>query len=142
MSKTILYTIPIASTELLSSTAFTSWCEPITLRFEYYRDGKLVHSGIRFSRAAATRTRAERACTMWHIDDTYDALVEISPSPWVEEILADTPKRYHDMMGPSHHYMIYLDSAGCFEVLAESWEAIPEADGCWAESEISKAPRR
>ena len=28
-----------------------------------------------------------------------------------------------------HHYMIYLDSAGCFEFIAESWEAIQDEAG-------------
>jgi len=27
--------------------------------------------------------------------------------------------------------MIYLDSAGCFEVIAESWAAIAEETGLW-----------
>jgi hypothetical protein len=31
-----------------------------------------------------------------------------------------------------HHFMIYLDSAGCFEVIAESWEVLPEEPGAWA----------
>jgi hypothetical protein len=25
-----------------------------------------------------------------------------------------------------HHYMIYLDSAGCFEVIAESWQSLTD----------------
>jgi hypothetical protein len=25
-----------------------------------------------------------------------------------------------------HHFIIYIDSAGCFEVAAESWYLIPE----------------
>jgi hypothetical protein len=71
------------------------------------------------------RKRAERCCTAWHIEGTYDTLVEIKNSPWLQEILADTQEMWRDKWA-THHYMIYLDSVGCFEVIAESWSAVSE----------------
>ena len=32
-------------------------------------------------------------------------------------------------MEQSSHYMIYFDGLGCYEVIAESWEALPEKEG-------------
>jgi hypothetical protein len=57
-------------------------------------------------------------------------LVEVESSPWVNEMRSDTSERWRDTW-QMHHYMIYLDSAGCFEVIAESWEALPEEAGAW-----------
>ena len=82
-------------------------------------------SGITFSRVAAVRTRAERCCQPWHIEGAYDTLVEVEDSQWVDEIRADTQKMWRETW-QMHHYMIYLDSVGCFEVIAESWDALPE----------------
>jgi len=121
-----LYEVPVPSTEFEGTT---SVCNGV-IRFQYYRDTVLRRSGIEFKRVAATRTRAERCCTAWHIEGNYDKLVEIEGSPWVEEVRADTAERWKNKW-EMHHYMIYLDSAGCFEVIAESWAAIAEETGLW-----------
>jgi hypothetical protein len=92
----------------------------------------LYRSGIRFDKISATRTRSERCCNSWHIEGAYDALVEIDESAWLEEIQTDTQEMWRRKW-EMHHYMIYLDSAGCFEVIAASWEALPEEAGPWPE---------
>ena len=118
-SKKALYQAPVPSTEFEGTTRL---CGNI-LYFQYYRDGVLYRSGIRFTQMPATRTRAERCCTAWHIDGAYDTLVEVEGSSWVSEVRADTQQQWRDSWA-THHYMIYLDSAGCFEVIADSWEAL------------------
>jgi len=122
-SKKPLYQIPLPSTEFED----VSLCGPV-LRFQYRRDGMPYRSGIRFNRTAANRTRAERCCTAWHVEGAYDILVEVEGSQWVEEIRADTQEMWRNKW-EMHHYMIYLDSAGCFEVIAESWEVLTEESG-------------
>ena len=119
--KRALFQLPLPSTEL-DGDAFL--CGSV-LRFRYSRDGVVYQSGISFGRVSATRTRAERCCSAWHIDGAYDTLVEIEDSQWVTEVRTDTQMMWRDkwMM---KHYMIYLDSAGCFEIIAESWEILPE----------------
>ena len=87
------------------------------------KDGVKCKDGITFSKVAAVRIRAERCSTVWHIEGAYDTLVEIEGSPWVEQIRADTTERWRNKW-ETHHYMIYLDSTGCFEVIAESWAAL------------------
>jgi len=41
----------------------------------------------------------------------------------VDEIRADTAEQWRDEW-EMHHYMIYLGSVGCFEIIAESWSAL------------------
>jgi hypothetical protein len=125
-SKKTLYQVPLPSTAFEGDA---SLCGHV-LRFQYHRDGAPYRSGIRFNRTAASRARAERCCTAWHIEEAYDTLVEVEGSTWVAEIRADTQEMWREKW-EMHHYMIYLDSAGCFEVIAESWEAFPEESGTW-----------
>ena len=125
-SKRALYKVPLPSTEF---DVDTSLCGNI-LQFQYYRGEAPYRGGIRFNSMAASRTRAERCCTAWHIEKAYDTLVEIKNSPWVEEIRADTQERWR-YTWEMHHYMIYLDSVGCIEVIAESWTILEEEPGLW-----------
>lgn len=123
LSKGPLHQVPVTSTEFEGDATL---CYDV-LHFQYYRGDVLHRSGIRFRRVAATRTRVERCCKVWHID-AYDRLFEVEDSSWVDEIRADTDEQWR-YKWEMHHYMIYLDSAGCFELIAESWEALPEEVG-------------
>ena len=127
--KTAIYQTPVPSTEFSTEAVL---CGNV-VRFGYQVDGADRRSGLRFKRIKATRTRAESACTVWHIVDAYDTLVEVENSPWVAGAQAETADRQRRLSETwtIHHYMIYLDSADCFEFLAESWEALPEAFGTW-----------
>jgi hypothetical protein len=49
----------------------------------------------------------------------------VENSSWVEEMRADTNEQSRDKWA-MHHYLIYLDSVGCFEAIAESWSALPD----------------
>jgi hypothetical protein len=123
-TQTPLYEVPEASTAF----EYTELCGDI-LRYDYWREGESYRSGIRFKGVLATYTRAERCSKIWHIDP-YDTLVRVDNSPWVRELRADTTKAWRDEWA-MNHYMIYLDSAGSIEVIADSWEVIPEEAGTW-----------
>ncbi|HEY8749541.1 MAG TPA: hypothetical protein VIM11_16275 [Tepidisphaeraceae bacterium] len=129
-SKKVLYTVPVASTAFESGGAYMLLG---TIRYNFDRDGVNRRSGIRFKRIKATRTYSESASNAWHIEGAYDTLVEIENSPWVEELQGNTADRQRRIgeTWEMHHYMIYLDSSGTFEVIAESWEALPEEAGSW-----------
>lgn len=103
------------------------------LRFGYRQNGCELKGALRFNGIKAVRTRAESACTGWHVDGVYDTLSEVEDSVWVKEIQVDTAdlQRRFGQKWSLHHYMIYLDSVGCFEFVAESWEALPEETGVW-----------
>jgi len=120
-SKKPLYQVPVPSVEFERDAIL---CDSV-LCFQYYKDKSLCRGGIKFNRVAATRTRAERCCKAWHIDDAYDTLVEVERSSWMTEIRADTEEMWRNKW-EMHHYMIYLDSAGSFELIAESWEPLQE----------------
>jgi len=126
LSKTPLYTIAIPSTDFLTEGNFDGHYEnglSPAIRFSYEKDSVIHEGGLKFSRVVAVRMRAERSCTKWHIEAAYDILVEIGDSSWIQEVRSDAQAEWQDKW-LMHHYMIYLDSVGCFEVLAESWADI------------------
>jgi hypothetical protein len=131
LAKKPLYAVPVASTGFDGGGAYMLLG---TIRYNYEREGVHYRSGIRFKRPGVTRTHSESFSRVWHIEGSYDTLVEIENSPWVEELQADTAdtQRRLGQKWEMHHYMIYLDSSGTFEVIAESWEALPEEAGSWA----------
>lgn len=124
-TKKPLYTVPVPSTNFSTEAYWDGKGVLPAIRFSYEKDDMQYRSGIAFGRVLAFRKRAERCCKPWHIEGTYDTLVEIENSSWLEEMRADTAEQWRDKW-PMRHYMIYLDSVGCFEVIAESWSALPD----------------
>ena len=122
-SKKPLYTVPVPSTGFVTEAYWDGKAVPPAIRFAYVINGIGRGGGIEFRRISAMRKRAEVCCTAWHIEGAYDTLVEVHGSPWIEEIRADTSEQWRDRW-EMHHFMIYLDSVGCFEVIAESWAAL------------------
>lgn len=98
----------------------------LTIRYTYFSDGRPCQGGVEFSRRRAYRYTAESHCTLWHLD-AYDTLVEVEDSEWVAELLEAMPEDMRAMF-EMHHYMIYLDSSGCYEVVAASWRFLPEVE--------------
>lgn len=122
-AKKPLHTIVVPSTDFIREAFLDcSGIEP-TIRFGYELDGVNQFGGIAFSKVSALRKRSERCCTAWHIEGAYDTLVEIDGSTWLAELRSDMPEQYQKAWA-AHHYMIYLDSSGCFEFAAESWKAL------------------
>jgi len=123
-----LYETPVPSTGFVCEACLFANNE---IRFTYRLGGQLIEGGIRFKMVSAQRKRAERCCKVWHIEDSFDALTEIENSEWAKEIYEDTKPHLRDHQ-EYHHYTIYLDSVGCFEFIADSWETferiIEEAD--------------
>jgi hypothetical protein len=122
-SKKPLHTVPVPSTSFTTEAYLDGQGISPAIRFGYEKDGAKRQGGIRFSRVLALRTRAERCCNSWHIEGAYDTLVEVEGSPWVQEMRAATTEQWRNTW-EMHHYMIYLDSVGCFEIIAESWAAL------------------
>lgn len=63
--------------------------------------------------------RTEIYCTSWHVKDTYDTVCEIMESDWVAELRRDAVSEWRDYW-IMRHFIIYVDSFGCLEVIAES----------------------
>lgn len=120
-TKRVLYTVAAASTSFTTEACWNG--SDSAIRFTWNRDGTAQQGGIQFRSVSAFRQTAERCCTAWHVEEAYDTLVEVEDSTWVNEIRVDMDSHWQIRFG-MHHYMIYLDSVGCFEVIAESWRAL------------------
>lgn len=118
--KNVLYSIEMPSTEF-STEAYLD-CSGIAplIRFAYETDGREFRSGIGFNTVSAIRAMAERCCTVWHVEAAYDTLVEIEDSSWSSELRSVISEHLRNDY-KLRHFMIYLDSVGSFEFLAESW---------------------
>jgi hypothetical protein len=95
------------------------------LRCTYEHLGALFAGGLRFQRVRAYRFRVESHCTLWHIEDAYDTLVEVEHSEWASELLAAEPSETGGYW-KIRHFLIYIDNAGAYEVAAESVEWLSE----------------
>jgi len=123
-AKKPLHTIVVPSTDFTREAFLDCTGIEPAICFGYELDGVNYLGGFSFSKVSALRKRGERCSTAWHIEEAYDTLVEIEDSAWLSELRSDMPEQYQKTWA-AHHYMIYLDSSGCFEFAAESWKALP-----------------
>jgi hypothetical protein len=127
------FELPFVATERIpDGTIFEISGVRACLRFSYHRSEDIFRSGLLFDGVRALRCRASGECTSWH-KDPYGQLVEVADSDWVAELEAVPPLSIWEM----HHYMIYLDQDGCYEIIAKSWEVLPELSGDWTAGELS-----
>jgi hypothetical protein len=116
--------LPVASSSLTSEPNLEFPVGTyLRLTLNYKLSGRKYASVLRFNGLRAFRHRAEGVCTVWHVKDAYDTLVEITGSQWREELETLMYERGYDP-GELHHFMIYIDSAGCYEAVARSWELL------------------
>jgi hypothetical protein len=113
---------------------------PFGLYFDYDRSGDIFHSGRICHGVRAYRFRSVYHCTPWHIDGSYDTLVEITSSDWIEELWAALPVDLRTDQSEAKHFMIFLDSTGCYEVAGRSWEALREREGLWSTAPEAEPP--
>jgi hypothetical protein len=122
------YNLPEPSTSSQSGVQVGLDGGNLNLHFDYDKDGVIYNHGLTFYKVRSYRYTAELHCPDWKIEESYDNLVMVLDSELVIELEQSTPE---DMRNFWHlnHYMIYFDSFGCFEVVAESWDLIPEKKG-------------
>lgn len=135
-TKNTLHKVPYSDSGSLSDGELVYPVESggLALRFEYERDEIWYSGELRFARVRAFRFRAEGHATPWQTMDAYDTLVEITNSMWVKEIRDESPGAGGEWT--LRHYLIYLSSAGVYEVLADSW-ASTEVEQVRVDSERS-----
>jgi hypothetical protein len=119
MKKQILFSLPYPSTSAISDPLIIDRDDGLVLSMtcDVERQNKSV--AVIFTKPRAFRKRAEIYCTRWQTQDAYDAVCEIHQSDWVDELqnVATPEWRKYWVM---RHFMIYVDSFGCLEVIAES----------------------
>ena len=125
-SMKVVYELPEQCTAPADGVQFWS-----TIRFEYgIRDHGWCRRAIRFKGVEARREREEACVNTWHYGAS-DKLVEINDSDWLKEICADARPHLRREFEKKHHYMIYLRDAPVVELIADSWELLPEELGEW-----------
>jgi hypothetical protein len=125
MERRPIATLQVPSTSFTTDPTFTHPGGEAELRYEFERGDVAFRAGIRFEKVRAFRFRAESHCTTWHLEGAYDTLVEISPSDWVAELLAAEPSETWGSW-EIRHFLIFIDSAGAYEIAAASWAWLPE----------------
>src|SRR5690349_9741705 len=116
-----LLELPSPSTELVGPVELHDSGENLRIVFPFPQSTTgIVELG--FSRVRAYRHLAEVHSSASQIESSYDALVEVLESRWVEEVRASTPERWRGRW-VIRHFMIYADSNGVYDVLAESWSS-------------------
>jgi hypothetical protein len=123
-SRIELSSLPVASTEMDEISLVDSHGS-VSIRFEY-GDDETVTGELRFDRVRAYRRRAESHCSARHLE-AYDMLVEVKDSKWVGE-LVDAMSADKRNLFEMHHFMIYFDSFGCYEVVAKTWSYRPDVN--------------
>jgi hypothetical protein len=122
------YILPEPSTSSISGVRLEFPGGTLSLLFDYDRDGEVYNGGLVFKKVRSHSHTAESHCPAWKIEISYDKLVKLSDSEVIKELLENTSKDQQNSWS-LNHYMIYFDSDGCYEIIAESWEALPEKEG-------------
>jgi hypothetical protein len=117
-SRKPLYIVPVASTSFIEGAYWDGAACAIHFKYRTETEREVHDVRISFRRAMLVNQRAESFCAAAHIESCYDTLVEIENSPWLQ---AEHESVCKARLKEAHHYMIYLDSPGSFEVIAESW---------------------
>lgn len=124
------YSIPEPSTAFYSDVKLAFEGSELTIKFDYYKDDKIYKSGIKFIGTRCFKHCSEIHCSAWQIEDVFDTLMEILNSRWIDELYRITPLDLIEK-AEMHHYIIFMDSTGCFEIIAREWKEITVQEGFW-----------
>lgn len=119
MKKLPIFLLPCPSTAAVHGPTLIDQERGLLLSLVCDDNGRARPLGVLFSKPRAFRKREETYCTGWHIKDAYDTVCEINESDWVAELRNDAVPEWRDHW-VMRHFMIYMDSFGCLEVIAES----------------------
>ena len=119
MEKVPLFALPYASTSVVYGPTLVDKDRGLLLSMICDDDGCEQPVGVLFVEPRAFRKREETYCTGWHVKDVYDTVCEIRDSDWVAELRNDAVPEWRDRW-IMRHFMIYVDSFGCLEVIAKS----------------------
>lgn len=119
MEKLPLFSLPCPSNGAIQEARLIDEDADLRLWMVCHDNGRAHPIGVLFAKPRAFRKREEVYCTVWHVKDVYDAACEITESDWVTELRRDAVPEWRDRW-VMRHFMIYVDSFGCLEVVAES----------------------
>jgi hypothetical protein len=119
MEKVPLFSLPCASTYVIEGPTLVDEKRGLLLSMVCDDDGRNRAFGVLFIKPRAFRKREEIYCTSWHVYAVYDTVCEIRGSDWVDELRAAAVPEWRDYW-VMRHFMVYVDSFGCLEIVAES----------------------
>ncbi|WP_157870653.1 hypothetical protein [Azospira oryzae] len=119
MKKQKILELPFPSTSVIHSPVLCTSGGNLVISMDFDNEGQALSARLKFIKQRAFRKRSESYCTDWHIVDVYDTVCEVEESDWVSELRVACPSEWRDQW-TMRHFMIYLDSFGCVEVIAES----------------------
>lgn len=119
MQKQQVLMLPLPSTSIVRGPAVNTEGGDLLLSMTFDDHGQYRSVCLRLVKQRAFRKRAEIYCTAWHVADAYDTLCEVTGSDWVNELRAASSPEWRDSW-VMRHFMLYVDSFGCLEVIAES----------------------
>jgi hypothetical protein len=119
MQKLKVLVLPFASTAFVRDPTLRTDGGDLLLSMDFDDEGRKRSTSLRFVKQRALRMRSEIYCTAWHVTDTFDTVCEVQGSDWVQELRAASQAEWRDRW-VMRHFMIYVDSFGCLEVVAES----------------------
>lgn len=119
MEKLPIFSLPYPSTSAIHEPKLVRNPRGLLLTLVCDDNGHQRQTGVLFVKPRAYRKREEIYCTVWHIEAAYDTVCEVKESDWVAELRNDAAPDWRDRW-VMRHFMIYVDSFGCLEVVAES----------------------
>jgi hypothetical protein len=119
MQKRKILELPFASSAVIRDPLLSTDGGDLLLWMEFDDEGKTQSVCLRFVKQRAFRKRSETYCTAWHVIDTFDTVCEVQGSDWEQELRSASASEWRNQW-VMRHFIIYLDSFGCVEVVAES----------------------
>lgn len=121
MEKNTLFSLPYPSTAAVREPSLVNEDRGLVLSLVCDDDGRARQFEVVFLKPRAFRKREEVYCSAWNVQGAYDTVCEIANSDWVAELRRDAVPEWRDRW-VMRHFMIYIDSYGCLEVVAEAAE--------------------
>ncbi|OPH60458.1 hypothetical protein BC351_18385 [Paenibacillus ferrarius] len=120
MEKIEKWKFPVSSNCICSGVNLTYQKGDAILTYDYYdidNDDKVFNGGLIFSGTVAHRHSSEKFTK--YIEGSYDTLLEITNSDWINELTTLSPDWAKRLS--MKNFAIYLDSYGLFEFIAKDF---------------------
>lgn len=118
-TKTI-WELPCMSQEFLDGPQILMTRTTVTLKYDYETlTGEYLWASMVFKGVFGFSFTTYRSCSVEQIR-AYDKLVEVQSSDWVKELLTRWPEYLETPL--AHHYRIYFDDIGCYEIASTQFE--------------------
>jgi hypothetical protein len=108
----------------------------LLLDYEFRAGGQDQVGHVEFSNVVAFMFRDELHSAGF-VHGSYDQVVEIGDSSWLEELRAGEPSGFGGLSG-THHFAVLVSSNGYLEVLAEGFVAQADTVGVLEEPGVAK----